>query len=166
MWAVIQMNKKVVRVRRTAMLASAFLGLAFVATAIILEFQSLALTPGFGVVQTLLFLLGVTLLTFAGYVYLGSRRPADAPRSLQADIGLRLSLTGLVLSYVCGFADLIRIGTHVQPDFDRPFIGPLQLGGLVLGLIIILAGMLLYFTSRGKRETSSLEFLLNGKNHE
>jgi hypothetical protein len=159
------MNKKVVHVRRTAMLASAFLGLALVAVAIILEFQSLVLTPGFGVVQTLLFLLGVTLLTISGYLYLSKRRPADAPRSLQADIGVRLSLTGLVLCYVSGFADLIRIGTHVQPEFDRPFIGPLQLGGLVIGLIIILAGMVLYFTSRGKRGSSSLEFILNGKNN-
>ncbi len=148
------------------MLASVFLGLALVVVAIVVELQSLALTPGFGVVQTFLFLLGVTLLTFGSYVYLAGRRPAGTPRSLQADIGLRLSLTGLVLSYVCGFADLIRIGTHVQPDFDRPFIGPLQLGGLLLGLAIIAAGMLLHFTSRGKRETSSLEFLLNGKNHE
>jgi hypothetical protein len=158
------MNKKVVHVRRTAMLASAFLGLALVAVAIILELQSLVLTPGFGVVQTLLFLLGVTLLTIAGYLYLSKRRPAGAPRSLQADIGVRLSLTGLVLCYVSGFADLIRIGTHVQPEFDRPYIGPLQLGGLVIGLLIILAGMVLYFTSRGKRESSSLEFILNGKN--
>lgn len=158
------MNKKVVHVRRTAMMASAFLGLALVAVAIILELQSLVLTPGFGVVQTLLFLLGVTLLTIAGYLYLSIRRPADVPRSLQADIGVRLSLTGLVLCYVCGFADLIRIGTHVQPEFDRPYIGPLQLGGLAIGLIIILAGMALYFTSRGKRESSSLEFILNGKN--
>jgi hypothetical protein len=157
------MNLKALRVRRAAMLASFFLGLALVVTAAIVEIYHLGPTPGFGVLQTLVFLLGVTALTAAGYLYLSKLRPSDAPRSLQADIGIRLSLTGLVLSYVCGFADLIRIGTHVQPEFDRPFIGPLQLGGLLLGLLVILAGMVLYFTSRGKRPSSSLEFILNGK---
>jgi hypothetical protein len=157
------MNLKVLRVRRAVMLASFLLGLSLVIVAAIVEFIDLNLTPGFGVLQTLAFLLGVTALTVAGYLYLGQLRPSDAPRSLQADIGIRLSLTGLVLSYVCGFADLIRIGTHVQPEFDRPFIGPLQLGGLLFGLLMILGGMVLYFTSRGKRPSSSLEFILNGK---
>jgi hypothetical protein len=157
------MNLKVLRVRRAAMLASFLLGLALIVVAALAEFLDLGLTPGFGVLQTLVFLLGVTSLTIAGYLYLSKRRPADAPRSLQADIGIRLSLTGLVLSYVCGFADLIRIGTHVQPEFDRPFIGPLQLSGLALGLLLILAGMGLYASSRGKRPSSSLEFILNGK---
>jgi hypothetical protein len=157
------MNRKVVHVRRAVMLALLLLGLALVAVAAVVELLSLGLTPGFGVLQTLVFLLGVTALTVAGYLYLGRLRPTDAPRSLQADIGVRLSLTGLVLSYVSGFADLIRIGTHVQPEFERPFIGPIQLGGLLFGLFMILAGMGLNYTSRGKRQSSSLEFILNGK---
>jgi hypothetical protein len=157
------MNRKVVHVRRGVMLALLLLGLALVAVAAVVELLSLGLTPGFGVLQTLVFLLGVTALTVAGYLYLGRLRPTDAPRSLQADIGVRLSLTGLVLSYVSGFADLIRIGTHVQPEFERPFIGPIQLGGLLFGLFMILAGMGLNYTSRGKRQSSSLEFILNGK---
>ena len=94
---------------------------------------------------------------------MSAARPPDTPRSLQADIGVRLSLTGLVFCYVTGFADLIRIGTHVQPEFERPFIGPLQLAGFVVGLLILLGGMVLYYTSRGKRPSSSMEFILNGK---
>ncbi len=139
------------------------LGIILVVGAFVAELIGLDLTPGFGVLQTLAFLVGVTLLTIATYLYLIEGRPADAPRSLQADIGVRLSLTGLVLCYVCGFADLIRIGTHVQPEFERPFIGPLQWGGLVLGLIVLVAGIILYYTSRVKRPASSLEFILNGK---
>ena len=65
---------------------------------------------------------------------------SSTPTSLQADIGLRLSATGLVLAYVSGFADLIRIGTHYGPEFDRPYIGPLQLGGLLIGLLVLVAG--------------------------
>ena len=145
------------------MLVLFVLGIGLVVVAAVVEIYQLGPTPGFGVLQTLVFLLGITALTVAVYLYLGTLRPADTPRSLQADIGVRLSLTGLVLCYVCGFADLIRIGTHVQPEFDRPFIGPLQLSGLLLGLLVLVAGMILYYTSRGKRPASSLEFILNGK---
>jgi len=128
-----------------------------------MELLGVDLTPGFGVLQTLVFLVGLTALTIAAYLLMSAARPPDTPRSLQADIGVRLSLTGLVFCYVTGFADLIRIGTHVQPEFERPFIGPLQLAGFVVGLLILLGGMVLYYTSRGKRSSSSMEFILNGK---
>ena len=139
------------------------IGVFLMIGAIVAELYDLGPTPGFGVLQTLVFLLGVTALTLAIYLHLSALRPPDAPSSLQAEIAVRLSATGLVLCYVSGFADLIRIGTHVLPEFDRPFIGPLQLSGLVLGLIVLVAGMILYYTSRGRRESSSLEFILNGK---
>jgi drug/metabolite transporter (DMT)-like permease len=154
---------KVTRVRRMVIAALSLLGVVFVVGAVATELLGLDLTPGFGVLQTLAFLVGLTSLTIAAYLFMAGRRPPDAPRSLQADIGVRLSLTGLVFCYVTGFADLIRIGTHIQPEFERPFIGPLQLGGFVVGLLILLAGMVLYYTSRGKRPSSSMEFILNGK---
>lgn len=139
------------------------LGIALVIGAFTADLIGLDLTPGFGVLQTTAFLVGVTLLTIAVYLYLMELRPPGAPRSLQADVGVRLSLTGLVLCYVSGFADLIGIGTHIQPSFARPFIGPLQWGGLILGLLTLVVGVILYHTSRGKRTTSSLEFIFSGK---
>ena len=157
------MNNKPVRVRRAVIAVLSVLGLLLTIGAVATELFGLDLTPGFGVLQTLAFLMGLTALTIAAYLFMAAGRPPDAPRSLQADIGVRLSLTGLVFCYVTGFADLIRIGTHVQPEFERPFIGPLQLGGFVVGLLILLAGVVLYYTSRGKRQSSSMEFILNGK---
>ena len=157
------MNNKPVRVRRAVIAVLSVLGLLLTIGAVATELLGLDLTPGFGVLQTLAFLMGLTALTIAVYLFMAAGRPPDAPRSLQADIGVRLSLTGLVFCYVTGFADLIRIGTHVQPEFERPFIGPLQLGGFVVGLLILLAGIVLYYTSRGKRQSSSMEFILNGK---
>ena len=124
------------------------------------EILGLDITPGFGMVQMFQLLLGLTLLTTAGYLRIHSLRSPDAPRSLQADVGIRLSATGLVFAYVSGLSDLIGIGTHVIPSFGRPFVGPLQLGDLLVGVIMITAGMLLYMTSRGSRQTSSLESLL------
>jgi len=124
------------------------------------EILGLDLTPGFGMVQMFQLLLGLTLLTIAGYLRIHSLRSRDAPRSLQADVGIRLGATGLVFAYVSGLSDLIGIGTHVVPSFGRPFVGPLQLGGLLVGVIMITIGMLLYMTSRGSRQSSSLESLL------
>ena len=148
------------RVEVSLSLALFVLGLILSVIALSAELVGLDLTPGFGMVQMFQLLLGLTLLTIAGYLRIHSLRPPDAPRSLQADIGIRLGATGLVLAYVTGLADLIGIGTHVEPSFGRPHVGPLQMGGLILGTLMIAAGLLLYYTSRGSRESSSLESLL------
>jgi hypothetical protein len=66
---------------------------------------------------------------------------------------VRLGATGLVFAYTLGWADLIGIGTHVNPEFERPFVGPLQLGGLILGMVMIMVGIILYYTSRGTRQS-------------
>lgn len=130
------------------------------------EILGLDLTPGFGIVQMVQLLFGLTLLTLAGFLHIYSLRAPGTPRSLQADIGIRLAATGLVFAYVSGLSDLMGIGTHVEPNFERPYVGPLQLGGLVLGIFSITVGMILYHTSRGSRQSSSLEFLLNGSEEE
>jgi hypothetical protein len=130
------------------------------------EILGLDLTPGFGMVQMFQLLLGLTFLTAAGFLHIYNLRPAHAPRSLQADIGIRLALTGLVFTYVAGLADLVGIGTHIEPRFIRPYVGPLQLGGILLGIISITAGMLLFYTSRGSQsdgKPSSLQSLLGWK---
>ena len=155
------MNREiVVRLERTGSIILLVLGLLFCAVALGAEVLGLDLTPGFGMVQMLEMLLGLTCLTFAGYLRIHSMRAPNTPRSLQADIGVRLGATGLVFAYTLGWADLIGIGTHIGPDFERPFVGPLQLGGLILGVVMIGAGIILYYTSRGTRQSSSLEALL------
>jgi hypothetical protein len=139
----------------------AVLGLALSMISLGAEIFGLDLTPGFGMVQMFQLLIGLTLLTFAGYIRIHTLRSPDTPRSLQADVGIRLGATGLVFAYVSGVSDLIGIGTHVDPSFSRPFVGPIQLGGFLIGVLIITAGLLLYMTSRGSRQTSSLDSLIN-----
>jgi len=132
--------------------------------AVLADTLGLDLTPGFGMIQMVVFLVGLTMITIAAYLFVNGKRPEGAPRSLQADIGARLVATGLVFAYVTGLSDVIGIGTHVEPSFARPFVGPLQLGGMAIGLITIVIGLALQFTSRGHRESSSLEFLVSKKN--
>lgn len=157
----------VIKLQRLLALIFFVLGVGLVFLALAAEYVGLDITPGFGAVQMLQFLLGISCLTLAGFLYLHTLRQPDAPKSLQADIGIRLGATGLVFMYVAGFADLIGIGTHVDPSFARPFSGPLQLGGLFLGAVSIITGMLLYHSSRrisGGR--SSMEFLVNGTEYD
>ena len=151
------------RTRRNVTIILAVLGIIFIALAFSADTLRLDPTPGFGMVQMVALLAGLTCLTLAPFLYLHSLRPKDARRSLQADISTRLGATGLVFIYVTGMSDLIGIGTHVNPSFERPFVGPLQLGGMGLGLLMIVAGLILYYTSRGPRKSSSLEFLINGR---
>jgi hypothetical protein len=150
------------QIRNIAILVLFLLGIILSTMSLGAELIGLDLTPGFGIVQMLQLLLGISFLTLAAFMYLKQSRPANAPRSLQADIGVRLAATGLVFAYVAGLSDLIGIGTHVPPSFERPFVGPLQLGGLALGVLSIIIGLLLYYTSRGRRDSSSMEFLVNG----
>lgn len=147
-------------VQKTIRLLLLLLGILLVAFALSADWLGLDITPGFGVVQMISLLLGISSLTLALFLWMKTRRPADAAKSLQADIGWRLAATGLLFIYVTGLADLIGIGTHVGPDFIRPFLGPLQLAGFALGSVVILVGAFLYQTSRGARNSSSMDFLL------
>lgn len=157
------MQTKSGQIRKIVLIVLTFLGILLMGLSIAADAIRLDSTPGFGVVQMVAFLTGLTLLTVAAYLFVYGLRLKDSPRSLQADIGVRLGLTGLVFVYITGLSDLIGIGTHVNPSFERPFVGPLQFGGLSIGILIIIAGLLLLFTSRGTtRETSSMEFLVNG----
>ncbi len=103
----------------------------------------LDITPGFGLMQIVGLLIGITLMTAAGYIFTASRRPAGRQRSLLADIGIRLGLTGLLACYVAGLADMVGVGTHHASSFERPFLGPLQLIGIVIGMLGVLGGLLL-----------------------
>lgn len=154
-------NSKSAKLRRNVTLGLFGIGLVLIVLSLGAEFFGLDITPGFGMIQMFQLLVGLTALTLSLFMYIKSLR-YDTPRSLQADIGVRLAATGLVFSYVSGLSDLISIGTHVEPQFERPFVGPLQLGGLALSVVVIIIGLALYYTSRGTRAKSSMEFIVNG----
>ena len=158
-------NGKIARLRRNIALGLFGIGLILIILSLGAEFFGLDLTPGFGMVQMFQLLVGITALTLALFLHINTKRQ-ETTHSLQADISWRLVATGLVFAYVTGLSDLIRIGTHVQPQFERPYVGPLQLGGLALAVLVIIIGLALYYTSRGTRAQSSMSFIVNGNGNE
>jgi len=113
----------------------------------------LDLTPGFGLMQILGLLVGITMITGAGFALVVRCRPPGRKGSLLADVGVRMGLTGLLACYVAGLADMIGVGTHRGPGFTRPFLGPLQLGGFAIGLLILGVGLMMYWLGN-RAETS------------
>lgn len=159
-------RQKLRKLRLYGLLILLGLGTFFVTVALTAEWLNINLTPGFGVIQMLQLLLGITFLTIALFWQIKMSRQEDAPRSLQADVGVRFAATGLVFAYVAGLADLLQIGTHGSGAGERPFVGEWQLAGIILGLVSIGVGAWLYYTSKGTQPTSSLSFLLKRRQAE
>jgi hypothetical protein len=99
-------------------------------------------TPGIGLLQISIFLAGLTLMTLGSYIYLYATRYRGQPTRLRQDIGVRLMATGVIIAYACGFADVLGIGS--QYGAERPLLGPLQVAGVALSMLIIVIGIFLY----------------------
>ena len=99
-------------------------------------------TSGLGLLQITALLFGIVVMTLGAYTYMYATRHRSRPRRLREDIGVRLMATGLVVAGTTGLADVIGIGTHFGQQ--RPFFGPVQAGGVALGVALIVAGILLY----------------------
>jgi hypothetical protein len=63
------------------------------------------------------------------------------PKSFIFDIGLRLVVTGYLMSFLSALADYIGVGTHHK----LPYFGPLQTAGVILGEMVIAIGFLMMF---------------------
>jgi hypothetical protein len=102
----------------------------------------LGLTPGIGLLQIGIFLLGTSVMTLGAYIYAYATRHRAMPRRLREDVGLRLLATGQVVAWTTGFADVLGIGSHYGAE--RPLLGLLQASGILLGLLITAVGLFLY----------------------
>jgi hypothetical protein len=105
---------------------------------------NLDITPGIGILQIFVALVGMTFMTLGAYLYTYATRHRAAPQRLREGIGLRLMATGLVLAYTSGLADVLGIGSHPATPLTRPHLGELQAGGVALGVMTVVAGILLY----------------------
>lgn len=94
-----------------------------------------------GFIQMGVWLIGLGLVTLGAFLAVRVVRNGR-PMSLRAEIGTRLIATGLVVSATSTLADFLSIGSHRLPWV---YFGPLQVGGLVAGVVISLIGMVLYW---------------------
>jgi uncharacterized membrane protein len=107
---------------------------------------------GFGIVQILTIITGFTLMMFGAFIYVQSVYYPGRPHTLWQQIGVRLSLTGLLIAGAAGLADALGYGSN-QPAFGeaRPTVGIYQFLGMVGGFFIAALGILVFAMS-GRRE--------------
>jgi hypothetical protein len=97
-------------------------------------------SPVVGFIQIAVFLIGLAMICVGGYVGLVALWGRE-PRSIVADIGMRLVGTGYVVSVFTGMADIFGMGSQPLPMV--PYFGPWQSGGVLIGQIVTAIGFLM-----------------------
>ena len=110
-------------------------------------------SPVTGFVQIAVFLVGLAIICIGGHITVNGLWNG-APKTIAADIGLRLVSTGYVIAVAAGMADVLGFGNHKFPGI--PYFGPWQASGVILGQAIIALGFLLLIPPRHRRYTTQL----------
>jgi len=98
-------------------------------------------SPVVGFVQVGVWLTGLALLLLGAYLTIRVIRNGRQ-HTLWADVGVRLIATGYVVAAAASLADFIGIGSHTLPGL---VFGHLQVSGLVLGVLVSLVGVVLFW---------------------
>jgi hypothetical protein len=99
---------------------------------------------GIGVLQVLVILLGFSLLFVGAYYFAKKTFYSGMPNTLAQDIGVRLTMTGLLIAAAAGFADVLGFGSHAPNDDTRPLLGHLQAAALIGGFLIASSGVVIF----------------------
>lgn len=102
-------------------------------------------TTDVGVIQIITILIGFSMLITGAYIFVQSTYYPGVRHNLAQQIGLRLSMTGLVIATASGLADILGFGSNPPiTDVQRPFVGPLQTFGLIGGFLIASLGVIIF----------------------
>ena len=96
-------------------------------------------SPVIGFVQIAVFLFGLAIICLGGYISLNGLWN-NQPKTILADIGLRLVSTGFVIAVISGMADVFGSGTQLSPQI--PYYGPWQAMGVLIGEAVIVLGFI------------------------
>ena len=99
---------------------------------------------GIGVLQVLVILLGFSILYFAAYYFAKQTFFPGQPTTLAQNIGVRLTMTGLLIAAAAGLADVLGFGTHISDSYDRPLLGQLQALFFIGGLLLASSGVVIF----------------------
>ncbi len=102
-------------------------------------------SPVTGFVQIAVFLIGLAIICLGGYICLNGLWNGD-PKTIAADIGLRLVTTGYVIAVFSGMADVFGFGSQPLPQI--PYFGIRQATGVMIGEAVIAVGFLLLVPPR------------------
>jgi hypothetical protein len=108
-------------------------------------------SPVIGFVQIAVFLIGLAFICLGGYVTINGLW-GDRPKTILADIGLRLVSTGFVVAVVSGMADVFGFGSQLSPEI--PYYGPYQALGVLIGEGVIAVGFILMIPFDAKNKTA------------
>jgi hypothetical protein len=101
-------------------------------------------TPGIGVIQILVILIGLILLTFGAIVYVKSMFYAGQDHTLVQQIGLRLAFTGLTFTALTALADVLGFGSNLRAFGADVLIGPIQMFGMLASFGVTSLGVIIY----------------------
>ncbi len=99
---------------------------------------------GIGILQIIVILTGFSLLILGVYIFVQATYYPGVRHNLAQQIGVRLSMTGLVISVAAGLADVLGYGSHPPGPDQRPFLGTWQATGLIGGFVIASLGILIF----------------------
>lgn len=99
---------------------------------------------GVGIVQFVTIVTGFALLDLGALIYVKFTFYVGRPANLAQQIGVRLTLTGLVLGGLTGMADFLGFGSHVRGEGGDVFFGQLQAIGLLGSLLLSALGVAIY----------------------
>lgn len=101
-------------------------------------------TPGIGLVQVLMLLVGQTLLMQGAIIYIKTTFYWGVTITLVQSVGLRLCYTGILFASLAGLADILGFGSHPRSVAIDLYLGPLQALGIILSFVVSAFGVLLY----------------------
>jgi hypothetical protein len=101
-------------------------------------------SQGVGVLQVLTILVGFSVLIGGAYIFAQATYYPNTRHNLAQKIGVRLSMTGLVLAAAIGLADVLGFGSNSPLIGQRPTLGPWQTAGLVGSFVIASLGLLIF----------------------
>lgn len=104
-------------------------------------------TPGIGLVQVTLMLVGYSLLLSGAIIYAKFTFYLGIAPTLLQQIGLRLTMTGIVFAALAGYADIFGFGSHLRTDNSDIFFGGFQAVGLLFSLTLSSFGVVVYTVS-------------------
>ncbi|RMF53115.1 MAG: hypothetical protein D6749_03170 [Chloroflexota bacterium] len=101
-------------------------------------------SAGVGVLQVLTILVGFSILISGAYIFAQATYYPTQRYNLAQKVGVRLSMTGVVLAAAIGLADVLGFGSNTPLIGQRPTLGPWQTAGLIGSFVIASLGLLIF----------------------